>query len=258
MGAVSRILGLSARYLREGELKKSLRGVRALTERLLLRVHPGTGRECNLCGWRGPLFLSAYYYDNFRKGVFCPGCGSAERHRTLMHLIRHELDDFFLERKRRVLDIAPIAQSARLFDFAEIEYHSFDLCSPLAAAHGDLCRAPFQDDTFDFVLCYHVIEHIVDEASATREIYRFLRPRGLAILQVPWDPELEETVEYDAPREEEEGHVRRYGEDVGERWKDAGFETLFLEAARRLDDGLVRRHGLEQDVLMLVRKPADG
>jgi SAM-dependent methyltransferase len=256
MGAVSRILGVSARYLREGRVGMSLKGLRALGERALLRVHPAKRRECNLCGWRGPLFLSAYYYDRFRENVFCPGCGAAERHRTLMHLLREELGGFFSAQKRRVLDIAPIAQSARLFDFAAIDYFSFDLCSPRAGIHGDLCRAPFAQHSFDFVLCYHVIEHIPDEAAAVREIFRLLKPGGLAVLQVPWDPQLETTVEYDAPREEEEGHVRRYGKDVRERWAAAGFETLFSESTKQLPRDFVRRHGLEQDVLMLVRKPS--
>ena len=256
MGALGRIVGVSARYLREGRIKKSLRGFRAIGERVLLRLRPGGKCECNLCGWRGPLFLSAYYYDNFRPGVFCPQCGSAERHRTLMHLLREELGGFFAETKRRVLDIAPIVQSGRLFDLAEIDYVSFDLCSPLAGVHGDLCRAPFASDSFDFVLCYHVIEHIANETTAIKEIFRCLRPGGLAVLQVPWEPQLAQTFEYDAPREEEEGHVRRYGRDVGERWRAVGFETLFSEAARHLDADFVRRHGLEQDVLMLVRKPA--
>jgi len=76
-----------------------------------------------------------------------------------MHLIRHELGDFFAGERRRVLDVAPIPQSARLFDFAAIEYHSFDLCSPLAATHGDLCRAPFPDDAF--VRCHGLEQDVL-------------------------------------------------------------------------------------------------
>jgi SAM-dependent methyltransferase len=257
MGGFTRIAGVSALYLRHGRVTAALRGLRVLAERGLARLGPALGRshECCLCGWTGPFFLSAYYYDGYRKGAFCPACGSLERHRTLKLFLERELKDWFLERPRRVLDVAPIARGRDLFEFARPRYVSFDLRSPLAAAHGDLCRTPFRPGTFDFVLCYHVLEHIAGEGAALREVHRILRPGGLALLQVPWDPALDRTEEYGAPREEEEGHVRRYGRDVAERWASAGFETLFSDAALRIDPGLVRRLGLDRDIVMLVRKP---
>jgi SAM-dependent methyltransferase len=252
--ALRRILALQARYLREGQLRKSLRGFRALGERVAVRAGGG-GRECLLCGWTGPLFLSAYYYDCFRKGVFCPSCGSLERHRTLHFLLERELGGWFFQAKRAVLDVAPIALSPRLFAFARPRYVSFDLLSPLAQVRGDLTRACFPDGAFDFVSCAHVLEHIPDEAAALREIRRVLRPGGRALLQVPWDPARPATEEYGAARPEEEGHVRRYGRDVPERFARAGFEPGFSGAALALDDATVRRYGLERDVLMLVRRP---
>lgn len=249
-----RILGLQARYLREGEFRKSLRGFRAIGERLAVRAGGGR-RECLLCGWKGPLFLSAYYYDSFRRGALCPGCGSLERHRTLHFLLERELGAFFAAARRTVLDVAPIRRSRSLFAFARPRYVSLDLRSPLAQVRGDLCRACFPDAAFDFVSCAHVLEHIPDEPRALGEIARVLRPGGFALLQVPWDPTLEETREYGAPREEEEGHVRRYGRDVTLRYARVGLEPRFSEAAMALDDATVRRYGLERDVLMLVRKP---
>jgi len=250
-----RIVSVQARYLREGRLRSALRGFRALAERGLANLPVGGARECPLCGWRGPFFLSAYYYDCFRSGVFCPGCGSAERHRTLKLFLERELGAWFREATREVLDVAPIQRSRELFAFAAPRYVSFDLCSPLAQVHGDLTRTCFPDGRFDFILCYHVLEHIRDEAGALRELFRVLRPGGLALLQVPWDPSRERTTEYDRPNEAEEGHVRRYGRDVPERWAGAGFETLFSHAVEGYDPALVQRHGLDRDVVMLVRRP---
>jgi SAM-dependent methyltransferase len=256
---LGRIVGVQARYLREGHVGKALRGFSVLAERGLMRLSDklgvGHASECCLCGWQGPFFLSAYYYDNYRKGVFCPRCGSAERHRTLKIFLERELGDFLREQRRAVLDIAPIARAESLFAFAPVEYVSVDLASPLAQVRNDLCRLSFPDAHFDFVLCYHVLEHIPDEDGALHELFRVLRPGGLALLQVPWDPREVTTVEYGAPREAEEGHVRRYGRDVAERWMSAGFETLFSNAALSLGEDLIRRHGLDRDILMLVRKP---
>lgn len=252
---LARILALQWRYARRGRLVKAFLGFRAIAERVQARLAPrGRGRrECNLCGWRGPAFLSAYYDDAFRPGVFCPQCGSAERHRTLRLLMGIEFGAFFGERRRRVLDVAPIVRGRELFP-APVDYVSFDLASPLARVRGDLCRAPFADASFDFVLCYHVLEHIPGETAALREVLRLLRPGGAAILQVPWDPGLAATEEYAAPRPEEEGHVRRYGRDVEERWRRAGFLTDFREIP--IAGPLRRRHGLERGVTMMVRTAA--
>jgi len=254
----SRIVGVQARYLREGSLGKALRGFTVLAERGLMRLSQPLGvgdHVCCLCGWRGPLFLSAYAYDTYRPGAFCPQCGASEPHRTLKFFLEQELGDYFRETTRAVLDIAPIARSRDLFAFAPVAYTSVDLASPLAQIHGDLGRLCLPDAHFDFVSCFHVLEHIADETAALGEVFRVLRPGGLALLQVSWDPCATETVEYGAPRESEEGHVRRYGRDVAERWTSVGFETLFSRAAYDLDEALVRRHGLDRDLLMLVRKP---
>jgi SAM-dependent methyltransferase len=160
---------------------------------------------------------------------------------------------FFASPRRRVLDVAPIARARDLFPSREIGYFSFDLLSPLANVRGDLTRAPFADASFDFVLCCHVLEHIRDEGGALRELRRMLRPGGLGVLQVPWDPALAATREYPSPRPEEEGHVRRYGKDLPERWRRAGFVTEFSDLALRLPTEQVAWNGLERDVVMFVR-----
>lgn len=254
----SRIVGVQARYLREGRLGKALRGLTVLAERGLTRLSRPLGvgdHECCLCGWRGPLFWSAYDYDTYRRGAFCPQCGSTEHHRTLKFFLEQELGDYFRERPRAVLDAAPIERSRELFAFAPVAYTSLDPSSPFAQVHGDLCRLCLPDARFDFLLCVHVLEYLADEEAALGEFFRVLRPGGLALLQVGWDPCATETVEYGAPREDDEGRVRRYGRDLAERWASVGFEALFSRAAYELDEQLVRRHGLGRDLLMLVRKP---
>jgi len=248
-----RILAVQWRYLLHGDLKGVVNGFKALRERLRLRRARTKQVACNLCGWEGPFFLSAYYFDNFRRGVFCPNCGCAERHRTLKLLLQRELGDYFERTTRRVLDVAPIENPRALFPTNNLDYVSFDLVSPKAQVHGDLTRTPWPQETFDFVLCYHVLEHIPEERKALKEIHRILRPNGLALLQVPWDKQADTTVEYPAPKEGEEGHVRRYGRDLIDRYRKAGFDPRFTTPA--LDPTEVRRHGLEVDTFMLVAKP---
>lgn len=50
---------------------------------------------------------------------------------------------------------------------------------------ADVTNYPIQDNTLDFVLFNHVLEHIPDDVSALREVRRILKPNGLLILGVP-------------------------------------------------------------------------
>ena len=51
---------------------------------------------------------------------------------------------------------------------------------------GDGHDLPFVDNTFDYVWCNAVLEHVRDPAQVAREIVRVLKPGGLAIVQVPF------------------------------------------------------------------------
>jgi len=45
--------------------------------------------------------------------------------------------------------------------------------------------APFQEESFDVVLCFQVIEHIGDDHALLKEIHRVLRPGGVLLLTTP-------------------------------------------------------------------------
>jgi SAM-dependent methyltransferase len=46
-------------------------------------------------------------------------------------------------------------------------------------------KLPFEDGSFDFVSCNHVLEHIFETEKFLREIRRILQPDGLAVISVP-------------------------------------------------------------------------
>ena len=54
--------------------------------------------------------------------------------------------------------------------------------SPIAKVKMDIREMPFDDNSFDVLLCNHVLEHIDDELKATKEIYRVLKDDGMAIV----------------------------------------------------------------------------
>ncbi len=47
---------------------------------------------------------------------------------------------------------------------------------------GDICKAPFEDKTFDFVFSADTFEHIIEPWVAAKEMCRILKPGGLCFV----------------------------------------------------------------------------
>jgi SAM-dependent methyltransferase len=56
---------------------------------------------------------------------------------------------------------------------------------PDAVVEGDVRELPFDDDAFDVVVCWEVIEHVEGAARALGEFRRVLRPGGLLLVSSP-------------------------------------------------------------------------
>ncbi len=180
-----------------------------------------------------------------RQKVICPGCASTDRERLVLLSIKDSTTKLWPA--NQVLHIAPEpALGAKIKQWqkqsgknyvAGAKYHEgfyYDKSMQLF----DILKLPFEKESFDFVICNHVLEHIPDDRKAMREIFRVMSPKGKAILQVPWSPLLEETFEDDtitteAEREKYFGqfdHVRIYGKDYPKILAEVGFQIEIYEA----------------------------
>jgi len=74
----------------------------------------------------------------------------------------------------------------------------------LRVIRADATAIPVRDASFDLVVAFDVLEHIVNDAAAVAEILRVLRPQGEVLIAVPCDPKL--WSEHDVAVD----HVRRY------------------------------------------------
>jgi ubiquinone/menaquinone biosynthesis C-methylase UbiE len=82
----------------------------------------------------------------------------------------------------------------------------------------DLVHCPFSDCTFDAVVLLNVLEHLDDDKTAVKQLYRILKPRGIAVVEVPAGAHL-----YDA-YDEMLLHRRRYNfPELSRLFTDAGF-----------------------------------
>lgn len=137
---------------------------------------------------------------------------------------------------------------------SNLDYISADLESPLATVRMDITNILFDDNTFDVILCVHVLEHVMDDRKAMRELYRVLKPGGWAILQSPVDPDYEKTFEDPdivSPEDRErffgqKNHVRIYGRDYKDRLEEAGFTVKVDGYIRESGADLIERYGLEE------------
>jgi SAM-dependent methyltransferase len=112
-----------------------------------------------------------------------------------------------------------------------LDYVTADIESPLALMKMDITDIPFEDNSFDVILCNHLLEHVEDDRKAMREIYRVLRKNGWAIMQPHIDIKRASTLEdpsVTSPEERERlfnqrDHIRVYGLDYADRLEEAGF-----------------------------------
>lgn len=91
--------------------------------------------------------------------------------------------------------------------------------------HEDLTALNIDDESFDWVICHRVMEHIFDEDKALGEIRRVLRPGGVLNISVPESMHVAKTMDWCFPDTSHHSHYRHYGADVTQRLADAQFDV---------------------------------
>nr|WP_297306779.1 class I SAM-dependent methyltransferase [uncultured Flavobacterium sp.] len=200
-----------------------------------------------------------YGYGKQRNNVLSPSTLSLERHRLLWLYLQNETD--FFTKELKVLHFAPEQAFYKRFRKQKnLNCTTTDLESPLADVKADICDLPFEDNSFDFILCNHVLEHIPDDKKAMQELYRILKPGGIGVFQIPLDLNREFTFEDDsivdkAERAEVFGqydHVRVYGRDFFDKLRAVGFKVDEVDYTNNLGPELVQKYCLEPGEIIPV------
>ncbi len=182
-----------------------------------------------------------YGYENPRENVLSPSTLSLERHRLLWLYLKNKTN--FFTSPHKVLHFAPEQAFYNRFKaLANLEYVTTDLNSPLADVKADICDLPFPDNSFDVILCNHVLEHIPDDLGAMKELYRILKPGGWGIFQIPQDLKRTVTFEDDTITDRKErakifgqyDHVRIYGRDYFDKLRKVGFTVMEEDYTKEL------------------------
>jgi len=187
-------------------------------------------------------FLS-YGYTKLRKNALSPSTLSLERHRLLWLYLKNETVLF--EKKIKLLHFAPEQAFYKRFKkLSNIQYDTIDINSPLAKIKADICDLPIKENTYDFILCNHVLEHVLDDNKAMSELYRVLKKGGTGIFQVPIDMKREKTFQDDSITDKLErnkifgqyDHVRVYGKDYFKKLEDTGFKVQQIDYSKKFSD----------------------
>ncbi len=254
----ARTAKFGVRSARSGDWDFAGRAVKSIgdvtRQSVLDGVRPDDVVVCNLCGWTGRRFYRNTGPGYDESDSLCAGCLTSDRYRTLFEVLRRRTSVFVAG--QRVIEVAPLISLEQIFlSHPEVDYTSFDI-ERHAMEVGDITAMRYPDDSADWFICFHVLEHIPDEPAALAEIHRVLRPGGQAVLQVPVDWEVERTREYGAPDPRDVGHVRRHGADFADRITAAGFEVTRVDVTDLVDDAYIRRHGLSTEPIFLAGVPA--
>ncbi len=202
-----------------------------------------------------------YGYGNQRNNVLSPSTLSLERHRLLWLYLNNETDFFTSKIKKNVLHFAPEQAFYKRFrNQKNIVYTTTDLFSPLADVKADICNLPFEDNQYDVILCNHVLEHIPDDTKAMQELFRVLKPGGMAILQIPQDLNREQTFADDTITDQKEraklfgqyDHVRVYGRDYFDKLRSIGFRVVEEDYTHKIAPQLVEKYCLAKGEIIPV------
>lgn len=145
-------------------------------------------------------------------GYHCRESGSNDRDRLYALFLDKLMEDTPIGFKLKILDFSP---SKPFSDFMRWN-NSFDY----KTADGILDTydmvldvqnmVNLDDNSFDGVICSHVLEHVPDDIKAMKEIFRVLKPGGWSILMAPVNLRMSEI--------DEDFTVN----DIAERWRRFG------------------------------------
>jgi SAM-dependent methyltransferase len=232
-------------------------------KRTMMIAHRGNNVLCPICGCNFDKF--GEIKSSKRKNVRCYCCGAFERHRLLWKYFQSKTNLFDATNKH-LLHFAPEEVFYDIFSIMkQIQYVPCDLTpdkyyhlEEIKVVKVDITNIPFDDSTFDVVICLHVLEHIPNDRLAMSELYRVMKKGAWAVLQVPIDYNRKTTYEdftVVTPEERTKAfgqydHVRWYGKDYPDRLKSVGFDVIEDNFVKTFSDSDRYKYGFSPSELI--------
>ncbi len=209
----------------------------AIRKVLAVRYY-GNQYSCNICGAKLSKFVRLKTND-----LLCPCCGSLPRNRRLLQLLNK------LELSGSVLDFSPSRCLHRAMSKMDrIEYTSTDFAGEFEAQQSyDITNLPEPDGQYDWIICYHILEHVENDLRGMAELYRVLKTGGKVVIQTPFkDGDIFEDVTIRTPKGRlknfgQEDHVRIYSvHGLKDRLEQVGFKVKIFDFENQQDQESIK------------------
>lgn len=236
-----------------------------LKSRLKTPFYLGSKITCNVCGLT---FRKMETYGNDKRpNAKCPNCLSLERTRVLWLFLTKNIFPR-LNDQAHVLHFAPeLGIKKRMQKMKNIRYINADIDSLFADSVMDITDIPSGKEDFDLIICSHVLGHVPDEPKAISEMYRVLKPGGIALIMSLVDDSLENTYENSNVcsasdrllHYTENNLVRLHGRDFRNRIANGGFQVEEIDFVQVLGPEISAKYSLgngKREKIFKATKPA--
>lgn len=168
---------------------------------------------CSVCGQSNITFLplpsfyreeaAKYGYKRFGKGetialdtYSCSACGASDRERLYALWIDRQIQGGIFRKGTKLLHFAPeAALSKKLRELNLFEYKTADYGMEGVDYKVDIMNIPLANESVEFFICSHVLEHVESDDKAIQELYRITKTGGCGILMAPISVGLDHTLE---------------------------------------------------------------
>lgn len=221
---------------------------------------PEKYQQCPACGKEGIKFLNID--KSFIQNLFdseciqpiftaenpnflnytCQNCGATDRERLIIEYLRISLRQNLETYDFKILEIAPGPSTSKWIQSNHgVIYRTGDLLRDDVDDNFDITNMSlYEDNSFDTIICSHVLEHVPDDRSALRELFRITKPGGECLLLAPILLGLEsdyENIHFETALEKwryfmQDDHVRVYSKiGFSSKIKNAGFTLVELNSS---------------------------
>jgi SAM-dependent methyltransferase len=195
-----------------------------------------------------------------------PSNGARKRQRLVWLYLKQELN--ILTKPATILHVAPeLSYFEKLRNKKHLIYIPVDkMVEGYANQKGinqmDLINLGYEDNTFDYIICNHVLEHIPDDKKAMSEMFRVLKRSGTAVITVPLDEKSDKTFEdanITSPKDRQRyfgqwDHLRLYGVDIKNRLEEVGFSVELNKYGNNFSEKEFKKYGLCADLIVVAVK----
>ena len=210
------------------------------------RYYCGDAVFCPCCGKRFSGFMDALEtlnhsnnterYINTYKNTICPYCLSMPRHRIVCYYLN---DNKQIVPTNNILMFGAEFSIKKWFDRNSCHYRTADLFDRYSDIKIDILNIPFPDESWELIICNHVLEHVPDYKAALKELKRILSKDGFLEITVPTDRNFETVYEDSSICTEEDrekyfgqyDHLRLFGNDFEKILKECGFLVAVVDGS---------------------------